>query len=464
MREMGIVRIAYMRAGYRFCASYPQAGRYRFSANGYRICVKKVTRQPPIKALSNHRFFLIYLSIHKIRDIAYHPKNEGIMDDKDDLEKQLAELTGIEAEEAKKAGKIAYMARALVQATLPHKETAGGLFKRRNGLFELSIMSPNGLPYGSIPRLLLSWVTTEAFRTRSPFLVLGASLSAFMAELHLAPTGGKHGAITRFVKQTERLFSSAISYRLQNEHISGTEIEGGTIGIADKYNLWWQPKKPAQMPIWKSSVTLSQQFFNEIIERPVPVDMDALMALKRSPLALDIYCWITYRLSYLQKDALIPWELLQMQFGADYAKDARGLINFKRMFLLRLKDVLAIYDTAKAYETEKGLFLKPSPPHVAKRLIPEVAGSRKRLLPAAIAAAEDAHTRTAEDMTAFLLLDSPPVRLKLDTFEKAKAAAPGLDIYYLEAEWREWIEKKGERPKNPDAAFIGFCRRKARKI
>jgi hypothetical protein len=376
----------------------------------------------------------------------------------DDLKKQLAEVMAKEAEEAKKAGKVGYMARAFVQATLPHKETAGNIFKRKNGGYELTIMSPNGLPFGSIPRLLLSWVTTEAIRTHSPFIVLGASLSAFMAELNLASTGGKQGSIKRFVKQIERLFSSAVSYRLETEHNNGIGVEVGGLLIADKCNLWWQPRNPNQMPLWKSSVSLSPQFFKEIIDRPVPVDMNALLALKRSPMALDIYCWLIYRLSYLQRDALIPWELLQMQFGADYGQNARGLSNFKRMFLLRLKDVFAVYDTAKVHNVEKGLLLKPSPPHVPKRLIPELAGSRKRLIPAAIAAADAA----TEHLTSVVTLESfPPVRLKLDTFEKAKKAAPGFDVYFLEQEWLEWINKKGERPKNPDAAFIGFCRRKA---
>ncbi len=376
-----------------------------------------------------------------------------------DLEKYIVEAIVIETEDAKTAGKVGYMARVFVQATLPHKETAGSVFKRRNGLFELTIMSPNGLPFGSIPRLLLSWVTTEAVRTRSPFLLLGPSLSAFMAELNLATTGGKQGSIRRLVKQTERLFSSAISYRIESEHSNGTEIKGGTIGIADEYNLWWNPKIPNQMPLWKSSVTLSPKFFKEVIERPVPVDMAALMKLKRSPLALDIYCWLTYRLSYLQRDALIPWEFLQMQFGADYGKDAEGQRNFKKNFLLRLKSVMAIYDTAKVYNADHGLLLKPSPPHVPKRLIPELAKSRRRLLPAAVAAAaEEATERLAPVIT---FESHAPISLKLDTFEKAKRAAPGFDVYYLEAEWREWIDKKGQHPKDPDAAFIGFCRKKA---
>jgi plasmid replication initiation protein len=50
-------------------------------------------------------------------------------------------------------------------------------------------------------------------------------------------------------------------------------------------------------------------------------------------------------------------------------------------------------------------------------------------------------------------------RLKTETFEKAKRAAPGWDVYYLEIKWREWIAGK-EKPNNPDAAFIAFCSKK----
>lgn len=52
-----------------------------------------------------------------------------------------------------------------------------------------------------------------------------------------------------------------------------------------------------------------------------------------------------------------------------------------------------------------------------------------------------------------------PLRLSTTDYEKAKAAAPGWDVYYLEQEWREWIAQK-DRPDNPGAAFIAFCRKK----
>ena len=205
----------------------------------------------------------------------------------DDLDQFVRDVLMTEAEEARQAGAVGFIARALTQATMPHKAPSDNEFTRQNGHFTLTMMSPRqvGLPYGSIPRLLLSWMTTEAVRTRSPVLELGPTLSAFMAELGLARRGGERGDITRFRNQTMRLFCSTVSCRYEDK----TQDVGGNLNIVEKYSLWWNPKAPDQMPLWKSTVTLGNSFFNEIIDRPVPVDMRALKALKRSPMALDIY-------------------------------------------------------------------------------------------------------------------------------------------------------------------------------
>ena len=361
----------------------------------------------------------------------------------------ITQTIALEAEDAKKAGTIGYMARALVQATLPHKATKEKIFTRKNGAFELSIMSPHGLPFGTIPRLLLPWVTTEAVRTQSPHLVLGSSLSEFMADLNLLQTGGKRGDITRLKKQTTLLFSSTVSCRYADD----TMEQGKGFNIAKEYSLWWNPKKPNQLPLWQSTVTLGTDFFNEIIERPVPVDMEALMKLKRSPMALDIYFWLTYRMSYLHRDMVIPWPMLQMQFGADYAQTTEGQYNFRRKFLLRLKDVLTVYDQARVFSEERGLRLKPSPPHVPKKGIPYHRAKTVRPLP-----------EPQKLVAQFDPEEFPVIPLRTVTYEKAKALliGSGLDLYALESDWREWIAKTGNMPKTPDAAFLGFCRKKAK--
>jgi hypothetical protein len=62
------------------------------------------------------------------------------------------------------------------------------------------------------------------------------------------------------------------------------------------------------------------------------------------------------------------------------------------------------------------------------------------------------------------MLTSTDIRLRTDTYEKARRAAPGLDVYSLEQDWLEWIAKTGKvsETKEPDAAFIGFCKRKGK--
>ncbi|MEM7492304.1 MAG: replication initiator protein A, partial [Pseudomonadota bacterium] len=50
------------------------------------------------------------------------------------------------------------------------------------------------------------------------------------------------------------------------------------------------------------------------------------------------------------------------------------------------------------------------------------------------------------------------IRLDPDTYEEAREAVPGYDIYYVEQEWRNWIASTGKPlPKKPDLAFIRFC-------
>jgi hypothetical protein len=282
------------------------------------------------------------------------------------LNNLINQALAIEETEAKEAGAIGYMARMLVQATLPHSNPKVTSFERVNGNLSLVIMGhPQiGLPYGTYPRLILSWLVTEAVRTNSPELILGTSLSSFMSALDLIPTGGRWGNIARLRDQMRRLFGANISCAYDDGIISS----GMGFNVVKGYNLWWDPKHPAQTTLWQSNVTLGTDFFNEIIDRPVPIDMRALKALKGSAMALDLYCWLTYRFSYLRQQTEIPWGLLQRQFGADYADTKQGRYTFKNKLLTQLKKVMAVYDGAsKTSIGEYGLVLSPSISHV-KRL------------------------------------------------------------------------------------------------
>ncbi len=281
------------------------------------------------------------------------------------LDRLITDALAIEAQDAKEAGALGYMARALVQATLPHSKPDNNEFERRNGAFTLVMLAPSkiGLPYGVIPRLMMAWMTTEAVRTKQRELVLGDSMTEFMSQLDMLPTGGRWGSITRLRDQSRRLFTTSVSCFFEGENAAG---ESG-FRIADRHLLWWDPQSPNQKSLFNSTVMLSERFYEEVRTSPVPIDMRAMKALKKSPLALDIYFWLTYRLSYLRQARVIPWAALQMQFGASYQTEGQGARDFKRAFIRELKKVVILYPKAKVSEDDNGLFLQPSATHITLR-------------------------------------------------------------------------------------------------
>ena len=65
-----------------------------------------------------------------------------------------------------------------------------------------------------------------------------------------------------------------------------------------------------------SKIRLGEDLFNEIINHPVPLDMNTLTALKRSALGLDLYLWLVYRIFALRAPLRLTWRQVYRQFGA----------------------------------------------------------------------------------------------------------------------------------------------------
>lgn len=263
----------------------------------------------------------------------------------------------------------AFMARQLVQATLPHKNPGDvPAWSRKNGNLTLTIR-PGwdekkekliGYPYGTIPRLLLFWITTEAIRTKNPRIELGNSLAQFMETLGLNPRGGgKRSDVKRLQNQMVRLFQSSISF---NQSVGG-RTTWLNMHVAPKGMLWWDEKRPNQATLFENWIQLGEDFFNAITFAPVPLDMRALKALKRSPLALDLYVWATYTAYQTQKteqSRSLSWEILHEQFGAEYS----DVKNFSKKAWLALLKIQAVYPELNIERVRGGITVLPSKPSI----------------------------------------------------------------------------------------------------
>ena len=257
---------------------------------------------------------------------------------------------------ARQAGTLGFFARVLIQTNLPYRRTTASHFIRTSGRLTIELNAPShrGLPYGRYPRLILAWVSTEAVRTRSRHLDLGPSLSAFLRAMHVTPSGGRHGPIRRVRDQMWRLFGTSIDMTWSGEHWRMSE----GFRIARRSYLCWRPTGELLRP--GSLLDLSGDFFEELLRAPVPVDLRAFQALT-SPLALDVYCWLTYRFFSLNRPTAISWPDLAFQFGTQ----TRRVRDFRRRFVEALTDVLAVYPQARVRVRREHLTLYPSPTHVA---------------------------------------------------------------------------------------------------
>ena len=262
------------------------------------------------------------------------------------------------------APEIGFMARLLALCSMPRTNPGDQHeFKRVNGPYTLYMTAGAGnkLPYGSRPRLLLAWVCSEAVRTQSRELILGDSLSEFMRRLGIYSTSGdKH---TRLRNQMKRLFYSQIVLVYKDAH--GERFVNSP--IADSGEFWWDAKHPSQASLWESKIQLGERFFHEIITNPLPINMKILKAMKRSPLGLDLYLWLTYRTFNLTRPMRLTWTQLYRQFGVNPARatDQGTVDNFRRDCLRELQKIKRSWPDLH-YRTVKGaLLLSPSPAAIA---------------------------------------------------------------------------------------------------
>ena len=261
---------------------------------------------------------------------------------------------------------LGFMARLMALCSLPRTNPGNRKeYVRRNGPYKLGMTAgiDNKLPYGTIPRLLLAWVSTEAVRTQSRELILGRSLSEFMRKLNIYSTsGGSRGDRTRLRNQMRRLFNAHVQL-VYEDKLGEANVSSS---VADRSEFWWSERKPDERVLWESKIYLGEAFFNEIINHPVPLDMNILKALTRCSLGLDLYLWLTYRTFTLRAPLRLSWPHLYRQFGPNpnNAVTHDAVQNFRRRILRELKKIKLAWPDLN-YSTAPGvLILHPSTPAI----------------------------------------------------------------------------------------------------
>ncbi|MDG4868627.1 replication protein RepA (plasmid) [Guyparkeria sp. 1SP6A2] len=210
------------------------------------------------------------------------------------------------------------------------------------------------IPYGPMPRLALAWLSTYAIRWRSPEIPIGQSATQFLRMMGFDGDGRRHRTLRA---QMHALAACRFQMGVSGRTYSGQPIE--------QFDAWAREDDcPGQRSLWPGVLTLSPSYYETLINHAVPLDDRALMALRGSSLALDVYTWLANRLHRMEGRAqILYWKPLRAQFGQGYADPK----NFQREFKATLHRVLMVYPQARVSIVKGGLRMMASPPPVARK-------------------------------------------------------------------------------------------------
>lgn len=210
--------------------------------------------------------------------------------------KQLEAIQLVREQRENRKQTIAYQARPFVLCGLPLRRPPANqfIYTRRNGSFLLEITAhPRfGLPYGQ-DRLIPIWLATLAY-TRKARTLHFDSPTQLLEYFHLPKDGAQY---RRIRVAFERVFAATIFFGtdgMRNQVL----VDSTRFHFLDKMHLWFNRNdEPDPFPhrTLDNSVLLSEAFYREIVEHPIPVEREVIAAVAHAPGLLDFYVWITWK-------------------------------------------------------------------------------------------------------------------------------------------------------------------------
>ena len=258
------------------------------------------------------------------------------------------------------SGQVGIAHAGFAMAALPHRKTVDTVWARDGGPVKLLVESgldsnkqPIGIPYGSIARMILLYLQTQAVRTQSRDVELGASMNAWLTAMNI-PVGGKTYQIVR--EQSRRISRCRLTFFRRT---AAAEFVSNGAFVRDSI-LPLDPQA-GQSLLWQERVRLDEGFYQSLIEHPLPLREAAIRQISGRSLAIDLYVWLAYRLHVLASPVEVGWSALKSQFGSEYHE----LRFFRRDVIAPLKIALSVYPEAQvSVDDKRGITLHPSAPPV----------------------------------------------------------------------------------------------------
>jgi hypothetical protein len=195
------------------------------------------------------------------------------------------------------------------------------------------------VPFGQ-DRLIPIWVATLAVKQKSR--TVHFRRAAQLLEFLQLPKDGIH--YRRLIQGFERIFAASMFFGTDEERVRGQVFDGERFHFFDRMQLWFnrgdQPETPGHDEA-DNVITLSESFYEEVNQHPIPVERQVVASLANAPGLLDFYVWIVWK-SWTVKAvpariALFGSQGLQAQLGAAAYSRNKRFRQTLRQWLERIK-------------------------------------------------------------------------------------------------------------------------------
>ncbi len=118
--------------------------------------------------------------------------------------------------------------------------------------------------------------------------------------------GGKE--YRRLVGAFERIFGATIFFGTDQTRGAAKLVQRSRFNFLREAQLWYnkRPDQPVLSDQFENVITLSDEFYQEIVAHPIPTDLEAVRVLASSPAVLDLFMWLSYRCFSAKSEESVP--------------------------------------------------------------------------------------------------------------------------------------------------------------
>lgn len=106
----------------------------------------------------------------------------------------------------------------------------------------------------------------------------------------------------------ERIFGATIFFGTEALNSKARVVHRSRFNFFREAQIWYdrEPREQLLSEEFQNVIVLSDEFYAEIVDHPIPTDLEAVKVLSAAPAVLDLFMWLVYRCFVAKGEERIP--------------------------------------------------------------------------------------------------------------------------------------------------------------